>query len=316
MFSRRSLTIFASAFAVILLAGVAFAQVGSFTPDAPDPEGGPGSASAGFTAGTATDADLGSVPLSQFENPADEEVADDTTTAGSIADAGPSTLVILHPTDGDRFDEKTVRFSGVAPIGWAVSAGTYSATVDGSGNWHIDLILWPGSNPATITATGPNGAVQTAQVTAFYDVPEGDSPPESAPPGDDGKRPPDEVAFSARQVYGESRDRTPTEVIVGTAPSQSTIYVVSAYGSTTATSDRFGRWEARVTFVDAPVGETFDIVVEADSGGRAVFEFTRKQPAGDSGDRSDRPVERDDDERDERRRDREQRPDERPRRRP
>ena len=51
------------------------------------------------------------------------------------------------------------------------AADRYEADVADDGTWQVVLVLNPGSNVASFTATGPTGLESTAEVVVWYDPP-------------------------------------------------------------------------------------------------------------------------------------------------
>jgi len=91
---------------------------------------------------------------------------------------------------------------------------------------------------------------------------------------------PPSVEFSAHQKYGSSSARPPYDLFWGTATPGAKIYIESDFGSKQVTANSKGGWEAKVYFPEAPIGKAFRVVVESSDGGRKVFEFVAK---GDDG---------------------------------
>ncbi|MEA2002988.1 MAG: hypothetical protein U9N84_14025 [Actinomycetota bacterium] len=89
------------------------------------------------------------------------------------------------------------------------------------------------------------------------------------------------IDFTANQKYGSCGETVPYDVFFGTATPGATIWVESPYGGGVATAGDKGNWELRVEFPEAPVGESFTVVVESSDGGRATFSFVRTA-GGDS----------------------------------
>ena len=80
------------------------------------------------------------------------------------ADITPPMIEILTPTDGARFTDSRLTFSGVTEPGARVAFGPYEADVDAEGNWSIVLILSEGGNRATAVATDDAGNVADTKV--------------------------------------------------------------------------------------------------------------------------------------------------------
>jgi hypothetical protein len=99
-----------------------------------------------------------------------------TTTTTVPADVTPPELVITAPHPGETVTTRTYRFAGTTDPGCTVTAASrYAADVDDDGNWSIILVLNPGGNLATFTATDPAGNTTTAKIGVTY-VAEGPPP--------------------------------------------------------------------------------------------------------------------------------------------
>lgn len=83
------------------------------------------------------------------------------------------------------------------------------------------------------------------------------------------------IEFTANQKFGSCGSEIPWDKFWGTAQPGATIEVLSPYGNGTTTADEAGNWLIEVEFPEAPVGETFTVVIESSDGGRATFNFTR-----------------------------------------
>ncbi len=291
MTHRAAFTVFATALVVVLIGGMALAQLGVLTPvsapkdhdvatrlaaETPAPAAPIASAepaAAGswddpghFQLGWATFDSSPSRPELPIAAPPTppaqpgEEVSPEDGDDGDEPDTTPPMLEIVHPRPGQVFDEKTITFEGMTEPGATVAAGRYSADVDDEGRWRIRLVLSEGSNLATLTATDAAGNIAEASVRIVY------QPRPTDPP---------RIEFTANQRYGASEATPPHDVFWGTAPPGATIHIESEYGGRTVRASTKGRWEAKVTFPEAPVGHPFRVVVESSDGGRAEFEFVR-----------------------------------------
>ena len=85
----------------------------------------------------------------------------------------------------------------------------------------------------------------------------------------------EEVDFTAYQKYGSCDAEVPYDVFHGTANPGATIWVESPYGTGTTTANSTSKWELKVHFPEAPVGEAFTVVIESSDGGYATFAFIR-----------------------------------------
>lgn len=193
------------------------------------------------------------------EEPAAEEAKEDPDTE-------PPHLEILHPEDGQHFDEKKIAFEGKTEPGARVFAGKYEADVDEEGNWRIVLILTnDGGNLAKFVATDAAGNESTAQVQAYYDAPVKNEPK------DEGK----DHEFTAYQKFGSCGEEPPYDIWQGTGEPGTKIWIGSEFGSNTTTIGEKGKWDLKVKFKEAPCNDTFNVVLETDAGHRKVYEFTR-----------------------------------------
>ena len=81
------------------------------------------------------------------------------------------------------------------------------------------------------------------------------------------------IEFSANQKYGSCSEELPFDIFYGKAEPGSTIWVESPFGGGSTTAGDKGHWEIRVDFPDAPISETFEVVIESSDGGRKVLSF-------------------------------------------
>ncbi|MFQ5947293.1 MAG: hypothetical protein ACE5KX_00350 [Acidimicrobiia bacterium] len=216
--------------------------------------------------------------------------------AAQLDDSPPELfLTIDRPEDGARLGEKVVRFQGSTTLDAQVNVGKFFADVDAEGHWALILVLRPGKNRVTFTATGADGVSTTASVTVSYDapdegyggggpdpecddggcepVPKCDDGCEPVPKCDDGCQPPP-VEFSASQKFGSCAESPPYDVFFGTAAPGTTITISSPYGSGSTTVGTAGKWDRKVIFAGAPYGETFTVTVSDGTGHSKSFSFT------------------------------------------
>lgn len=261
---RPSMAAFAGAFvAVLVLAGMLAFQTGVFAP--------------ADTAQQPTVIIDNEAPVVESTAPAapstpatDEEPAASVpvpTAAEEVEapppDTTPPELVISSPKDGDRFEEKVIRFEGITEPGAVVMAGRYEADVAEDGSWGIALVLSPGGNRATITATDAAGNAAEASVTVYYDAPKETTTTKA------------EVVweFTAHFTYGSCSENPPYDEYYGTGKPGTTISVTSEYGSGSTTVNGEGEYWLRVYFETAPVGKTFVVKVKDQFGNSKFFEF-------------------------------------------
>jgi hypothetical protein len=87
-------------------------------------------------------------------------------------DTEPPLLEVTWPTEAEHVDKRVIRFTGRTELeATVVAAGRYKAVVDASGSWSIALVLNPGGNVATFTATDPAGNTVEQRRAVFYDPP-------------------------------------------------------------------------------------------------------------------------------------------------
>jgi len=291
MMKKRGLAIMLSAFAVVLLGGVALAQIADVLPGNDEPAAEVTDLSAASETTSSTDAtvdddrepvadeervkdeepvkdkepvkDEDSVkeePSDDPEHPADENPPSDD----EMPDTTPPEFVILSPEDGAYVDDTVITVAGKVEPGATVTfAGRYEADVSEDGRWHIALALEPGKNRFTLVAKDPAGNASEATVTVYLE------------------REPDH-AFSAHQKW-EIVDGTPAaNKYYGTGVPGTHVWIVSDAGGaeTKVTVGENGEWDAYVEFPKAPCGEWFAVVVEAEAG-RKVFEMKWVCPDGD-----------------------------------
>lgn len=83
--------------------------------------------------------------------------------------------------------------------------------------------------------------------------------------------------FSAFQKYGSCSESPPYDVFYGTGAPGTVVEVGSPYESGRTVIGEAGGWDMKVVFEDAPVGVTFEVVLETTAGHRMVFPFTRTE---------------------------------------
>ncbi|HEX9644919.1 MAG TPA: hypothetical protein VGC11_13090 [Acidimicrobiia bacterium] len=237
MVQKRGLAIMATAFVVVLLGGVAFAQIGS--PATPgDPTTTREHAEPGSDATTTT---------SPTRSPKPERPSDHDFT--------PPRFAILRPEDGARVDRPQIEVSGKVEAGAKVTFGDRLAEIDAEGHWGIRVHLAPGANHLVLVATDRAGNSAEDAVTVHY-VP--------AP----------EVEFTAHQKREVVDGDPAVNGYWGTAAPGAAIHVASDYGRGATEANHEGNWELRVEFPDAPCNQAFSVVVESRQG-RAEFRMKR-----------------------------------------
>ena len=228
--------------------------------------------------------------LEAVEPPAETktEPEDETKTEPEEKEEGDTTapeIVVLSPAADSKHDEAKLVFEGETEPGATVKAGPYLADVDEEGNWRIELILSPGANSTTFSATDEAGNIGfvTVKVWLIEEEPEKKEEPHDK----DGEAKPDEkedkvdvvdVKFSANQKYGSCDADKPYDVFWGTATPGSKVTISSPYGSATVEVNEKGHWEKKVYFEEAPIGETFTVTVTATNGSETFSYVVKPAP--------------------------------------
>jgi hypothetical protein len=282
----KKLTMFVTGFAVVLVAGVATAQIGMWEAPTVDEF----SAERPATALNQPEDDAAAEELAALEDAAREaekkeaekkaqeeqaaaerqaaelaakEAAEKETATEVVAeeqkepekeqpaDTTPPDIVILHPKDGQVFEDAKVAFEGKTEPGARVFAGEYEADVDAEGNWRIVLILSPGPNTATLYAKDAAGNKASASVKAILETPA------------------KEAVFTANQKFGATS--TGYEKFYGTGTPGTKITVSSNHGSAAAEVNKYGEWLVKLWF-EAEPGTVFVATVKDSFGHSKAFE--------------------------------------------
>ena len=275
---QRGIAVLIAAFAVVLIGGVALAQIGSMgagsgesgepaplAVDAPSEsaETSPTMAAASV-AGTATEAttfpsepppsDEPKPPGDKVKPPVDDEEPPDD-------DSTPPKLVILRPDDGTHTTDETITIKGETEPGAVVTYGSYEADMDDAGYWAMRVKLDMGRNVLVFHATDEAGNKSEATVTVVRDEPK--------------PKPEPDHKFTAHQKW-EAVDGEPVvNKYYGTAKPDTKIYVASEYGRAETKADKNGEWYVAVTFKGTECNTSWKVVVEASSGHRAEFRMKR-----------------------------------------
>lgn len=247
---------FAGAFAaVMLLVGLTLVQVDLFAPDS-------STTNDTFPVNTVTTETV--TTTSEHPTTTVPSVIAPTTTTSTTesVDELPPPLSITFPENGATVKEETLRFEGVTEPGAVVAAGPYTADVDAEGHWSIVLILNPGGNLASFTATDAAGNTAGASVSVTYEAP---PPPKEEPPT---------AEFTAHNVWGSCSESPPYDEYYGTAKPGTIVQILSEYGSGSTTVQANGEWYVKVFFETAPYGKTFEVKARDAFGTKVFFEFT------------------------------------------
>ncbi len=207
------------------------------------------------------------------------------------ADTEPPDIVVLSPTNDSKHEEATIVFEGETEPGATVTAGPYAADVDEDGKWRIELILSPGANSTTFKATDEAGNIGSATIKVWLVEEESDKKDDTHDKTEDkdheDKDPKDDksevvdVTFTANQKYGSKDATKPYDVFWGTATPGSTVTISSTYGSATVEVNEKGKWEKKVYFEEAPVGEPFTVTLTATNGSETFSYVVKPAPEKD-----------------------------------
>jgi hypothetical protein len=141
----------------------------------------------------------------------------------------------------------------------AVSAyGSAEALVGSKGYWELKLKMYEVPVGTAVGVRVTNNASD-----AVYEYTLVKSPP-PAPP---------EIDFTAEAAFTECDSPVPFNEYWGRSTAGATITISSPYGGGQTTSNEEGKWEARIEFPSAPVGEPFTVTITS-SKGSAVHTFT------------------------------------------
>ena len=276
---QRGIAVLIAAFAVVLIGGIALAQIGTMSGGG-DQSGEPAPLSSATSANPAPTpattavaaearmpieattfpaeppSDEPKPPVDEVEPPVDdEEPPEDDTT--------PPKLAILRPDDGAHTSDETITVKGETEPGAVVTYGSYEADRDDAGFWAIRIKLDIGHNVLVFHATDEAGNTSEASITVIRDEPKPEPEPE-----------PDHK-FTAHQKW-EAVDGEPVvNKYYGTAKPDTKIWIVSDYGKAETRADKNGEWFVAVTFNETNCNTSWKVVVEADSGHRAEFRMKR-----------------------------------------
>ncbi|KAA3641684.1 MAG: hypothetical protein DWP92_00815 [Armatimonadetes bacterium] len=171
-------------------------------------------------------------------------------------DTTPPHFTITSPDDGSETDDRVILVKGGVEPGAKVYYGDRKAHVDGD-NWKIEVELKKGENVLTFKAYDEAGNKTKRSVTVWY-------------LGDDDHT----YEFWAAQKYGSCGEEIPYDIFYGEGKPGSVVEVGSDYGSGRVEVGESGHWEIKVTFEGSPVGETFNVTVDASTGESKKFTFT------------------------------------------
>lgn len=299
---RGAFTVFSAAFAVVLLGGLALAQVGVLSPGTSSGEDTPVAAVAaiaavdsaqGAVAATSTeDSDdvgaAGSEPKTEITVPEDsddddakQDPEDDPgdAEAGQKGDEGEAGGDDEKGGGGDDPDTTPPPIEVLHPEDGQVF---HEKTITFEGKTEPGAKVTAGRYEADVTDDGVwrirlvlSAGRNLARFTAT-DAAGNSSEATVTVVYEPKKEDPPKVAFSAHQKYGSSSASPPYDVFYGTATPGAKIWVGSEYGDASTSANSGGNWEVKVKFPESPVGKAIRVVVESNDGGRKVFEFVNK----------------------------------------
>ena len=309
---RGAFTVFATAFAVVLIGGLALAQVGVLRPADAEPADPPAMAAAELSAdadvsAAATTAEVGD--LESVSDPGDGENTGDTKSEPAEGKDPENGNTPGTGDDGEKVDDGDDEGDGGDDKGDEEGEGGdddpddttpprieilhpedgqvfHEKTITFEGKTEPGAKVTAGRYEADVTDDGHwrirlvlNEGRNLARFTATDAA--GNSADATVTvvyePKDE--KPPS-VEFSAHQKYGSSAASPPYDLFWGTATPGAKIFIESEYGSKQVTANSKGGWEAKVYFPEAPIGKAFRVVIESSDDGRKVFEFVAK---GDDG---------------------------------
>jgi hypothetical protein len=107
--------------------------------------------------------------VAELAVPGRVRLASDACCSPPAVDVFPPLLRVWSPAEGEVTDRRVYRFEGIAdPDAEVVAAGRYPVTVEAHGAWTVALVLSPGGNLATITATDAAGNTTTVKRSIAY----------------------------------------------------------------------------------------------------------------------------------------------------
>lgn len=215
-------------------------------------------------------------------------------------DRTPPHIEVLHPAEGQVFENAEVAFEGKVERGALVLVGDRRAEVSDEGSWRIVLELEAGENLIEFKARDGAANWASATVMVVYERPQEPEKPEieepkkekpkveepEKPKAEEPEKPKEEKPedekpaeheaeweFVAHQLYGACAETPPYDVFHGKGKPGSLIKVVSEYGHGSVEVGEHGEWEIKVIFESAPVDAAFPVKVKDQFGNYQVFEF-------------------------------------------
>jgi hypothetical protein len=153
-------------------------------------------------------------------------------------------------------------FSGTGTPGSVVRAesayGSAETSVGSKGKWELKLKMF---DVPVGTAVGVRVSNNASDAVFEYTVVK---QPPPAPP---------EIEFSADAAFTECDSPVPFNEYWGKSTAGATITISSPYGGGQTTSNEDGKWEARIEFPGAPIGEPFTVTITR-SKSSAAYNFS------------------------------------------
>lgn len=177
-----------------------------------------------------------------------------TTTTTKPPDTEPPEIVITSPENRQRFEKKEILVKGITEPGAVVTYKERVANMADDGKWQIRVLLEPGRNRITVTATDAAGNSAQDSVVVFY-------------------IPPDVAAFKAYAKFGSCEENPPYDIYYGEGEPGTKVFITSEYGDGQVTVGNNGLWEIQVFFPEAPYNETFLVRATDEFGRSKAFEF-------------------------------------------
>jgi hypothetical protein len=123
------------------------------------------------TTDTATSSTLSVTPTTVAITTSTTSTTQPTTTSTTTTTTLPEPphLEVLDPAHGATVTSARYTFTGVTDPGCTITVGDkYEATIEEDGTWSLDLMLEPGRNSTTFTATHPETGLHSSQAIRVY----------------------------------------------------------------------------------------------------------------------------------------------------
>jgi len=121
---------------------------------------------------TVSDAGIAAATTTTTAAPSPSSTAAVPSSTSSAVALQPPTLEVRAPAAEGRVTDRHYRFTGLTDPGCeVVAAGKYPVPVADDGSWETVLILNPGGNVASFTATDQRGSTTELSLAVYYDPP-------------------------------------------------------------------------------------------------------------------------------------------------